>query len=149
MVLCGILPAFHKKRAKQDLPGGNAELHQLLPVVLGFWLVRDLLREQPHLVVVEPVDGDPPLGGVLPHAHVRHPPRLLHLLVVVEIAPGCLALLKPHLGEGGGPEVQEQEVKGIYFIGEQGRFVAEELEANGIYFTGEQGLAGGGRRGRS
>jgi len=43
--------------------------------------------------------------------------------------------------------VQEQEVKGIYFTGEQGRLVAEELEANGIYFTGEQGLAGVGGEG--
>ena len=84
------------------------------------------------------MDGDPPLGGVLPHAHVRHPPRLLHLVVVVEIAPGWLALLQPHLGGGGGPEVQEQELMGIYFTGEQGG-LEEQQEVEGICFTRQGG----------
>ena len=58
-----------------------------------------------HLVVIEPVDGDPPLDGVLRDCDVGHTPRhhLPLLRVVVHIAPVlrvAVAVLKLHLCPG-------------------------------------------------
>ena len=56
----------HHLQAVEDLPGGDTELDPLLLLTVVLWLLLDLLRDGPHLVVVEPLDGHPPLADALP-----------------------------------------------------------------------------------
>ena len=64
--------------------------------------VITIIKYSAHLVVIEPVDGDPPLDGVLRDRDVGHAARqhLPLLRVVVHIAPVlrvAVAVLKLHL----------------------------------------------------
>ena len=56
----------HHLQPVEDLPGGDTELDPLLPLTVVLGLLLDLLRDGPHLVVVESLDGHPPLADALP-----------------------------------------------------------------------------------
>ena len=55
----------HHLQPVQDLPGGDAELDPLLPVAAVLGLLLHLLRDGPHLVMVETLDCHPPLTDAL------------------------------------------------------------------------------------
>ena len=55
----------HHLQAVQDLPGGDAELDPLLLLTVVLGLLLHLLRDGPHLVMVETLDRDPPLTDAL------------------------------------------------------------------------------------
>ena len=56
----------HHLQPVQDLPGGDAELDPLLLLTVVLGLLLHLLRDGPHLVMVETLDRDPPLTDALP-----------------------------------------------------------------------------------
>ena len=60
----------HHLQAVQDLPGGDAELDPLLLLTVVLGLLLHLLRDGPHLVMVQPLHGHPPLTDAL-SANIR------------------------------------------------------------------------------
>ena len=70
----------HHLQAVEDLPGGDTELDPLLLLTVVLGLLLDLLRDGPHLVVVEPLDGNPPLADALPE-NISHLNKFLDLLL--------------------------------------------------------------------
>ena len=55
----------HHLQAVEDLPGGDAELDPLLLLTVVLGLLLHLLRDGPHLVVVQSLHGNPPLADAL------------------------------------------------------------------------------------
>ena len=70
----------HHLQAVEDLPGGDTELDPLLLLTVVLGLLLDLLRDGPHLVVVEPLDGHPPLADALPE-NISHLNKFIDLLL--------------------------------------------------------------------
>jgi len=65
-------PVPHPLQAIEHHPSGHTELCHLLLVAVTLRLVAELLRQEPHLVVVQSLHSYPPFGFVFSDCDVGH-----------------------------------------------------------------------------